>query len=423
MAVTLGRRFVRVNAQRSSESDLLVHFPDELSYRRPMPTTSSLERLREGNRRAITGLLTSDGPMSRADLARGSGLSRTTVSSLVTDLIARGLVIETADRGQPHKGGSGRPPLLVALSTPGGAVAGVDIGHRHVRVVAADHRGTVLAEELTAVDVDEDGVDALDLAARMVRAVLKAAGLSTSDLHGVGMCVPAPLDRRSARVRAGILPGWRDLSPGDELHRRLGVPVFADNDANLGALAELSHGAARGAADVVYVKVASGLGAGIVLGGRLHRGATGIAGEVGHVQVGEDGQVCRCGNRGCLETLVAAPRLLEVLQPAYDEELSVERVLELDLAGDAGVRRVLSDAGRAVGRALADLCNSLNPEAVVLGGSLGTSPSLGDGVRASVDRYAQPDTAAAVRVVSGELGDRAEVVGAVSLAISRVAAT
>jgi predicted NBD/HSP70 family sugar kinase len=170
------------------------------------------------------------------------------------------------------------------------------------------------------------------------------------------------------------------------------------------------------------VKVASGLGAGIVLGGRLHRGATGIAGEIGHVQVGEDGQVCRCGNRGCLETEVAAPRLLAVLQPAYDEVLSVETVLALDAESDAGVRRVLSDAGRSVGRALADLCNSLNPEAIVLGGSLGTSPSLAAGVRAAVDRYAQPDAAAAVRVVAGELGDRAEVLGAVSLAIARVAA-
>ncbi len=132
--------------------------------------------------------------------------------------------------------------------------------------------------------------------------------------------------------------------------------------------------------------------------------------------------MCRCGNRGCLETEVAAPRLLALLQPAYDEELSVESVLELDADGDAGVRRVLNDAGWSVGRALADLCNSLNPEAVVLGGSLGTSPSLASGVRASVDRYAQPDSAAAVRVVAGELGDRAEVVGAVSLAIARVAA-
>jgi predicted NBD/HSP70 family sugar kinase len=181
-----------------------------------------------------------------------------------------------------------------------------------------------------------------------------------------------------------------------------------------------NHGAARGASDIVYLKAASGLGAGIVLGGRLHRGTTGIAGELGHVQVGEDGQVCRCGNRGCLETLVAASRLLQLLQPAYDEELSTDRVLELDVLGDAGVRRVLSDAGRTIGRAVADLCNSLNPEAVVLGGSLGTSPSLGDGIRASIDRYAQPNTAAAVRVVPGELGDRAELVGAIALAVARV---
>lgn len=383
---------------------------------------TSLERLRENNRRAITGLLASDGPMSRADLARATGLSRTTVSSLVGELITSGHVVETTDRGRPHKGGSGRPPVLVALSTPGGGVAGVDLGHRHVRVAVADRSGVVLAEETAAVDVDEDGAAALDRAARMVRQALRDAGLAREHLQAVGMCVPAPLDRRSASIRTGILPGWRQLTPGEELHRRLDVPVFADNDANLGALAELTRGVARGAADAVYVKVASGLGAGIVLGGRLHRGATGIAGELGHVQIGEDGQVCRCGNRGCLETLVAAPRLVELLQPAYDEQLSVERILELDADDDAGVRRVLSDAGRVIGRALADLCNNLNPELVVVGGSLGASASLGDGIRASVDRYAQPDTAAALRVVAGELGDRAEVVGAISLAIARIAA-
>lgn len=376
---------------------------------------ASLERLRENNRRAITSLLAGEGPMSRADLVRGTGLSRTTVSSLVAELIAAGQVVET-DRGRPHKGGSGRPPLLVALATPGGGVAGVDIGHRHVRVAVADRRGVVLAEETGLVDVDEDGPAAIDRAARMVRS------LATGPLDAVGMCVPAPLDRRSARVRTGILPGWLEISPAEELRRRLGVPVHADNDANLGALAEHAHGAARGVADVVYVKVASGVGAGILLGGRLHRGATGIAGELGHVQVGEDGQVCRCGNRGCLETLVAAPRLLATLQPAYDGELTVERVLDLEAAGDAGVRRVLSDAGRAVGRALADLCNNLNPELVVVGGSLGRATSLLEAVRGSVDRYAQPDTAAAVRVVSGSLGDRAEVVGAVSLAVARASA-
>jgi predicted NBD/HSP70 family sugar kinase len=388
-----------------------------------MGSPGSLERLRLANRRAITGLLASEGPMSRAALARGTGLSRTTVSSLVSELIGSGHVTETSDRGRPHKGGSGRPPVLVALSAPAGAVAGVDIGHGHVRVAVADRAGRMLGEAVAAVDVDAHGADTLDLVARMVRETATAADRAPADLQAVGMCVPAPLDRRSARISTGILPGWRDLQPGEELERRLGVPAFADNDANLGALAELHHGVARGHLDVVYLKVASGLGAGIVLGGRLHRGTSGIAGEIGHVQVGEDGQVCRCGNRGCLETMVSAPRLIGLLQPAYDEELSTARVLELDAAGDAGVRRVLSDAGRTVGRALADLANSLNPGLVVVGGSLGPSGSLVDGIRAAIDRYAQPDTAAALQVVPGELGDRAQVVGAVALAIARAAAT
>ena len=387
-----------------------------------MPNPGSLERLRATNRRAILHLMTNEGPTSRADLARGTGLSRTTVSSLVAELIASGHVTETSDRGRPHKGGSGRPPVLLTLSAPSGCVAGVDVGHGHVRIAIADRTGEVLAEDHDEVDVDAHGVESLDLAARLVRAGLKSAGRARSELQVVGMCVPAPVDRRSAQISTDILPGWRDLMPAEELARRLDVAVFADNDANLGALAELNHGAARSMFDVVYVKLASGLGAGIVIGGRLHRGATGIAGELGHVQVGEDGPVCRCGNRGCLETLVSARRLLSMLQPAYDEQLTVERVLELDRAGDPGARRVLNDAGRTVGRALADLCNSLNPEAVVVGGSLGTSASLVDGVRASIDRYAQPDTAAAVGVESGRLGDRAELMGAVALAIARVAA-
>jgi predicted NBD/HSP70 family sugar kinase len=387
-----------------------------------MATSGALERLRASNQRTVLALLAGEGPMSRADLVRGSGLSRTTVSSLVSDLIRGGHVVETADRGRPHKGGSGRPPLLVTLSAPAGGVAGVDIGHGHVRVALADRTGRIHAEEHAFVDVDAHGTQVLDRAAAMVHGLMSGAGLEPDHLQAVGMCVPAPLDRRSSRIRTDIMPGWRDLPPGEELERRLGVPVHVDNDANLGALAELHHGIARGRHDVVYLKMASGLGAGIVLGGRLHRGATGIAGEIGHVQVGEDGHVCRCGSRGCLETLVAATQLLRLLQPAYDQDLTVEDVLALDVDGDAGVRRVLTDAGRTVGRAVADLANSLNPELVVVGGSLGAAPSLLAGLRDSIDRYAQPDTAAAVEVLAGELGDRAEVVGSVALAIATVSA-
>ena len=219
------------------------------------------------------------------------------------------------------------------------------------------------------------------------------------------------------------MPGWQGLLPGEELERRLGVPVHADNDANLGALAELHQGSARGRHDVIYLKIASGVGAGIVLGGRLHRGASGIAGEIGHVQVGEDGQVCRCGNRGCVETMVSAARLLELLRPAYGEPLTVEQVLALDAEGDAGVRRVL--VGRRPHRRPGAW--RISRTASTRSWSWSAGPSAGRGhwstaMRASIDRYAQPDTAAALEVVPGALGDRSEVVGAVALAIARVAA-
>jgi predicted NBD/HSP70 family sugar kinase len=378
-----------------------------------MPTSGALERLRAANQRTVLGLLAGEGPMSRADLVRASGLSRTTVSSLIAELIRGGQVTETDDRARPHKGGSGRPPVVVRLSAPAGAVAGVDVGHGHVRVAVADRLGAVLAEDHALVDVDAHGAEVLDRTAAMVRSLTATGGLEAGELQAVGMCVPAPLDRRSSRIRTGIMPGWQGLLPGEELERRLGVPVHADNDANLGALAELHQGSARGRHDVVYLKIASGVG--------LHRGASGIAGEIGHVQVSEDGHVCRCGNRGCVETMVSASRLLELLRPAYGEQLTIGQVLALDAECDAGVRRVLSDAGRIIGRAVADLANSLNPELVVVGGTLGRSPSMVEGLRSSIDRYAQPDTAAALDVVPGALGDRSELVGAVALAIARVA--
>jgi len=386
-----------------------------------MEERTSLERLRGANRRAVLAALAGQGPQSRANLARATGLSRTTVSSIVHELIAAGQAVETSERGRPHKGGSGRPPLLVAATAAHGAVAGIDLGHHHIRVAIANQHGSVLAEETHEVDVDDHGTEVLDRVTRMVGSLAASAGLDPGQLRGAGLCVPAPIDRRSAQIRSDVMPGWRDLAPAQRLAERLGVPVAADNDANLGALAELHHGAARGVGDFVYLKLASGVGAGLVLGGRLYRGGTGIAGEIGHVQIAEHGRVCRCGHRGCLETEVSVPRLLEHARPADSPTLGVEELLLLERAGDAGVRRVLGDAGRTVGRALADLCNSLNPAMLVIGGPLCSATSLLAGVRESVDRYAQPNAAAALRVAPAALGERAEVTGALAMAIARAA--
>lgn len=385
------------------------------------PGRGSLERLRSTNREAVLAVLARSGPLSRADLTRATGLSRTTVSSLVRDLLREGVVTELTDRGQAHRGGSGRPPTLLGLQAVTGALVGVDIGHRHIRVVVADQSSTVLAEQSASLDVDHAAKVVLDKTTEMVEQTLFDAGVDLDRVVGFGMGVPGPVDPRTGTITSPILPGWVGMAPAEELSRRVGVPVRLDNDANIGALGELTYGVAKGLLDVIYVKAAGGLGAGLVLGGRLHRGATGIAGEIGHVRLHEAGPVCRCGNRGCLETQVSAPKLVELLQPAHDLELTVERMLELGDAGDAGVNRVLDDAGRSIGRVLADLSNHINPAAIVVGGAMGASAALLRGIRDSVDRYAQPDTASAVRITAGALGERAEVMGALALALDSTA--
>ncbi len=373
----------------------------------------SLEDLRELNRLRVVDELRRRGNASRGEIADATGLSRTTVTTLVADLQERGLVIET---GAANGRGRGRPPVQLRLDPSAGAAIGVDFGHSHVHLAVADLSATVLGERRVELDVDGAPAKALDVAAALGHELVARAGLDPRRVVGAGMGLPGPLGA------SAIMRGWAKLDPAKELTRRLGVTAMVGNDANLGALAELSLGAGRGMQDLVYLKLASGIGAGLVLGGRLHQGATGIAGEIGHVQVKADGAVCRCGNRGCLETVASASALLESLKPAYGEDLTVRGMLELATNGNHGAQRVIKDAGWAIGRAVADLCNSLNPQAIVVGGVLGASGTpLLEGIRESVDRYAQPGTADAVTVLPGRLGERAEVLGALALALQGAA--
>jgi predicted NBD/HSP70 family sugar kinase len=268
------------------------------------------------------------------------------------------------------------------------------------------------------MDVDASADRALAHAAATVHRLVEGLGARRTLVAGAALGLPAPVDLRTGAVGSGnILPGWVDRRPAAELAELLGLPVAVDNDANLGALAEATYGAARGMSDVVYVKVSTGIGAGLVLGGELFRGSTGLAGEIGHVPVDPDGAVCRCGNRGCLETVVSVTHVLRLLQPAHREPLDVARVVELVEAGDVGAARVLRDAGATIGRVLADLCNGLNPEALVLGGELSqVGEALLGGVRESIGRSAQPGIVRALRVLAGTLGPRAQLLGAVALA-------
>lgn len=375
-------------------------------------------RLRVANRSQVLDLLGRSAPVSRAELAQRTGLSRSTVSSIVQELLASEQIVETTGAALPR--GGGRPPSLLTVNGAPGTLVGVDIGHRHVRVAVADLAAKPLAEHKIRLDADNSPIETIDRAAALVHECLATAGIDprTDRILGVGMGIPGPVDPHSGIVVSPILANWIDLAPGEELARRLGIPVHVENDANLGALAEVVHGAARDVDDVIYVKASSGIGAGLVLAGELFRGVTGIAGEIGHVRFEDNGPICRCGNRGCLEKAFGGSRLVELLQPAYAETLSVERLLELAQDGDIRVNRILDDAGRAVGRVLADLCNHLNPALIVVGDTMRDSESFVLGIKDSIDRFTQPDTAAALEVVPSELGDNAGVMGALVIANS-----
>jgi predicted NBD/HSP70 family sugar kinase len=202
---------------------------------------------------------------------------------------------------------------------------------------------------------------------------------------------------------------------------RLGLPVRAANDANLGALAELTWGAGRDTQDFIYVKVASGIGSGLVLNGRLYVGAGGIAGEIGHSMVDERGAVCRCGNRGCLESVASTRAIVELLKPAHGDELTIEDAIAYANAGDLASRRVIGDAARALGVVVAQVCNVVNPAKVIVGGDLGAAGDvLLDPLREQVQRHAVPAAAGRVQIVPGVLGRRAEVLGAAALVLRDV---
>lgn len=178
--------------------------------------------------------------------------------------------------------------------------------------------------------------------------------------------------------------------------------MHVDNDANLGALGELVWGSGRGVKDLAYIKVASGVGAGLVIDGRVYRGPGGTAGEIGHITLDESGPVCRCGNRGCLETFTAARYVLPLLRPGHGPDLTMERVVQLAREGDPGCRRVIADVGRHIGSGIANLCNLLNPSRVVLGGDLAEAGELVLApIRDSVSRYAIPSAARQLSLAQG----------------------
>ncbi len=364
------------------------------------------------NRRRIIDAVRDHGALTQVEIADVTRLSPATVSNLVKELDAAGRVdLSPAVR-------NGRRAVQVSLSSADGLLGAVVFGDRDIRVAIGAGAADILSRTRMPLAAAYAADEELSRATRLLSELVVTSGHSLTKLRAVTVGLPAPIDTVSGQVGAdGILPGWRGVPVAADLAEMLGAPVRLENTANLAAVGESRFGALRGVADAVYVKASYGVGAGLIIGGELFRGCAGTAGEIGHVTIDEDGHLCRCGNRGCLDTFVGSEAILSTLRPSHGD-LTLRDVIQRSLAGDPGCCRVLGDAGRHLGVALSSVVNLLNPEVIAIGGQLArVGDVVLDPLREAIERRAIPSAVYSVRVMAGAIAsDEAEVLGALYLA-------
>jgi predicted NBD/HSP70 family sugar kinase len=387
--------------------------------------------VRRHNLGVVLRHLSDHGPRSRATIALETGLNKTTVSSLVTELIGLGLVVE---RGLEQRGTVGRPGQVVELSGDGVVALGLEINVDYLAVRALDLTG---AERHRGLDVEDNRRlpvgKVLDRLAAQAKAALDAVQAEGLRPVGATVALPGLVDAANGALLVAPNLSWNEVPVVDELRERLGGPAFplaADNEANLAALAELWEGTARGFTDVLYVSGEIGIGAGIILGGELFRGAQGFGGEFGHMTLEPGGRPCACGSRGCLETVAGLEALLELagLDPsdARTTTGSGEPVAALATrarAGDEHALAALREAGRWLGIAIASAANLLNFQAVVLGGFFGQlSTWLAAPIARELEVHVLASEWAVPRLLPSTLGPEAAVRGAAAQSLRRVLA-
>jgi predicted NBD/HSP70 family sugar kinase len=368
---------------------------------------------------ALLQLIRSGAASTRAELAAVTGLARSTVSQRVDRLLEGGYVAEV---GEARSSG-GRPPTVLALDADAGVVLVADLGATHGRLAVIDLDGRVLVEESVERAI-ADGPDVvLPWLVERFESLLVAAGCHDGLVRGIGVGVPGPVEFAAGRaVNPPIMPGWDGVSIPDRLRGRFDVPVLVDNDVNIMALGEYwSHW--RGTADdLLFVKVGTGIGSGLVLGGRVHRGAQGAAGDVGHVPLADHRDtVCNCGNLGCVEALASGAALARKLDAAGLPAAGSREVVAHVAAGAPVAVRMVREAGRMLGEVLASMVNTLNPTAIIVGGDIADAEGpLLAGVREVVYRRSTPLATRHLEIHHSRLGDRAGAVGAGVLVLEHV---
>lgn len=371
--------------------------------------------IRAANRTRIVDALRAQGPMTRAQLCESTGLCRATVSVLVGELFTRGLLIE-----QPatNTRANGRPVTELSLNRASGVGIGIDIGVRHIAVAVGDSARNVYAERWWPRPVGHTSADGIDTLLSSIQEALREAHAEHDRLIGAAVGLAAPINARDGSIAApDLLPGWAGEPLAQRLAEALDVPVRLENVATLGALGEYVWGPAAGVTNLVYVKLASRVGAGLVLNGSLFRGAAGFAGELGHVTVNRNGLLCRCGARGCLELYAGGAAMLRKLGRQPDAADGFDRLVTDAVSGDPAVLAVVTQAARFLGQGLAAVAKVLDPQRIVIGGELWRLGEVMTPVlRHELGRYS---FASRPQIQASPLGRRATLLGALALALTK----
>ncbi|MGF0116276.1 ROK family transcriptional regulator [Promicromonospora sp. Marseille-Q5078] len=385
-----------------------------------MSTTTGVHALvRRTHEERVLAALRTGGALSRGELAKRVGLSRTTLSEITARLLQRGAVV-VVDTDAATRVGSGRPAERLALDPGAGQYLGVDFGHRRVHVAVADASHEIIASGVQPYD-DEPWPSRLEQAFALVDRLVEEHGLHFGALQAVGIGVPGP---HPGGVPGGARVAWNRHATPDGVEeafaQRFGTAVVIDNNTRLAALAE-AVSRPDGPSDLLYVRLSDGVGGGLVVAGRLVRGARGFSGELGHVTADPVGAPCRCGKRGCLETVASVPA---ILASCRDRGAAVHDLGDLAAAVDKGdpvVDAVLRQAGTALGRVLGAAAMVLDPVDVVVGGEVAhLAPVLVEQAAATL-RYelSSVPTDTSHVVSASRLGDRGGALGALAALFHR----
>jgi len=360
-------------------------------------------------------LLRDGSPRTRAELAATTGLARSTIALRVDELMGLGLISPV---GEAQSTG-GRPSSRFALNPSAKFVLAADIGATHATIAITNLGGVIVDESVGPIDIADGPPVVLNWMIETALALLARHELSIDDVIGVGIGLPGPVEHSTGRpINPPIMPGWDQFDVPGFVRERLEVPVLVDNDVNIMALGEQAFGTPQ-TDNLLFVKVATGIGAGVISAGRLMRGAQGIAGDIGHVQIARGAGVpCHCGNLGCLEALASGPAIAAALSAAGLAAAGASDVVELVKHGNIQAIQAVRQAGRDLGEVLTACVSLMNPSVIAVGGSMA---AVGDhliaGVREIIYTRSMPLATSRLTIVQSTAGANAAVLGAGILAI------